>query len=145
MKNKNTYLILFIILLILPMSVSANIICNDGTISPSCQDCHRGCCSRHGGCSNSLASDNSNYNSYIDEGNSSNNNVKVSEEDLLEKNENKNESYIDEIIDEDYSSDNNFVFNGDTDDTQDDDGNFLGGLAIISIVGYLVYKKKKKQ
>lgn len=27
-----------------------NIICNDGTVSPTCQDCHRGCCSYHGGC-----------------------------------------------------------------------------------------------
>ena len=28
-----------------------NITCNDGTISPTCKDCHRGCCSWHGGCS----------------------------------------------------------------------------------------------
>ncbi len=27
-----------------------NITCNDGTTSPTCQDCHRGCCSWHGGC-----------------------------------------------------------------------------------------------
>lgn len=33
-------------------AVNANIICNDGTESPSCGDCHRGCCSHHGGCSN---------------------------------------------------------------------------------------------
>ena len=31
-------------------NVFANIMCNDGTRSPSCSDCHRGCCSHHGGC-----------------------------------------------------------------------------------------------
>lgn len=30
--------------------VLKNIICNDGTPSPTCKDCHRGCCSHHGGC-----------------------------------------------------------------------------------------------
>ena len=39
------------ILFIIPIEVYANIICNDGTISPTCYDCHRGCCSRHDGCS----------------------------------------------------------------------------------------------
>ena len=38
--------------LLLPMNIKANIICNDGTTSPSCSDCHRGCCSKHGGCTN---------------------------------------------------------------------------------------------
>jgi hypothetical protein len=27
-----------------------NIICNDGTESPTCEVCRRGCCSHHGGC-----------------------------------------------------------------------------------------------
>ena len=36
-----------------PIAVSANIICNDGTVSKTCSVCSRGCCSRHGGCSNS--------------------------------------------------------------------------------------------
>ena len=30
--------------------VSANIMCNDGSESPTCSDCHQGCCSWHGGC-----------------------------------------------------------------------------------------------
>lgn len=30
--------------------VLQNVICNDGTPSPTCKDCHRGCCSHHGGC-----------------------------------------------------------------------------------------------
>ena len=41
---------LIILLFVFPTFVYANIICNDGTRSASCQDCHQGCCSRHGGC-----------------------------------------------------------------------------------------------
>lgn len=51
MKKKMIILVI-ILLLIFPISINANIICNDGTISNSCQDCHKGCCSRHGGCTN---------------------------------------------------------------------------------------------
>ena len=46
----------FIIILILFsfLIVNANIICNDGSVSKSCKPCHRGCCWRHGGCSNNV-------------------------------------------------------------------------------------------
>jgi len=27
-----------------------NVVCNDGTESPTCEVCRRGCCSHHGGC-----------------------------------------------------------------------------------------------
>ena len=49
---KKTYIILVIIVMLFinTMSVNANIICNDGVESPTCQDCHQGCCSWHGGC-----------------------------------------------------------------------------------------------
>ncbi len=41
-----------------------NIICNDGTISPTCSDCHSGCCSHHGGCSSGYSKyKNNNYGS----------------------------------------------------------------------------------
>ena len=50
------------------MIVRANIVCNDGSISPTCQDCHRGCCSHHGGCSSNPGSSSSNS------GNTTNNN-----------------------------------------------------------------------
>lgn len=52
--KKTFYRIGIFVLLInfFPTIVNANIICNDGTVSPSCGDCHRGCCSHHGGCSN---------------------------------------------------------------------------------------------
>ena len=46
----------FIIILILFsfLIVNANIICNDGSVSKSCKTCHKGCCSKHGGCSNNV-------------------------------------------------------------------------------------------
>ncbi len=48
---------IFVLLVMLfPINVKANIICNDGTTSPRCADCHRGCCSHHGGCSNNYSS-----------------------------------------------------------------------------------------
>ena len=48
------------ILIFYPFIVKANIICNDGTISPSCSTCHKGCCSRHGGCTN-ISNNSSNF------------------------------------------------------------------------------------
>ena len=47
---KKYAVILLISLLCFIRPVSAGIICNDGTRSNSCNDCHQGCCSRHGGC-----------------------------------------------------------------------------------------------
>jgi hypothetical protein len=29
---------------------SGTLICNDGTLSPTCDFCDQGCCSHHGGC-----------------------------------------------------------------------------------------------
>ena len=59
---KNNLFLLFIIFLF-PICVKANIMCNDGTTSPSCADCHRGCCSRHGGCASGGSSYSSNSSS----------------------------------------------------------------------------------
>lgn len=50
-KNSINKLFVFtIILLMIPSIVNANIVCNDGTESPTCIDCHTGCCSGHKGC-----------------------------------------------------------------------------------------------
>lgn len=57
-KNVCKKIFLIICMFIFPVFVNAGIVCNDGTVSRTCNDCHRGCCSRHGGCSSS-----SNYNS----------------------------------------------------------------------------------
>lgn len=63
---------LFLLILVLnPLEVKANIVCNDGTISPSCSTCHKGCCSRHGGCSGSSSSGSSSSNSHSSSGSSS--------------------------------------------------------------------------
>lgn len=59
-----------IIILMIPLNIYANIVCNDGTISRSCSNCHKGCCSGHGGCTNGY-----NYNNgYNNSSNYSNNN-----------------------------------------------------------------------
>lgn len=52
------------IIILHPSIALANIICNDGTVSRSCGDCHQGCCSHHGGCSNNSSSNSTNYNTY---------------------------------------------------------------------------------
>ena len=56
---KNKFFIILLLFLFIPIKVYANIICNDGTVSPSCTTCDRGCCSRHGGCSSSSTGSNS--------------------------------------------------------------------------------------
>ena len=57
-------LIRIIVIIISLLFLRGNIICNDGTISPSCSDCHSGCCSHHGGCSSNLNSKRNNYYNY---------------------------------------------------------------------------------
>lgn len=58
-KVLNQFSIAILLLALFPTIVNANIVCNDGTISPSCTDCHRGCCSHHGGCSSASNSSSS--------------------------------------------------------------------------------------
>ena len=70
---KNIIFVLLCILFLCPSYVKANIMCSDGTISPSCADCHRGCCSHHGGCASggssySNNSSSNNTNSYSNSG-----------------------------------------------------------------------------
>ena len=48
----------FVIIILFPLNVYANIMCKDGTISPSCTTCSRGCCSHHGGCANKKVNSN---------------------------------------------------------------------------------------
>jgi hypothetical protein len=52
MRFKIISLLVLLIIINIPTIVFANIVCNDGSISKSCVDCHSGCCSRHGGCTN---------------------------------------------------------------------------------------------
>ena len=48
MKKVLVFIISFLVLFV--GNVNANIVCNDGTVSKTCTDCHRGCCSGHDGC-----------------------------------------------------------------------------------------------
>lgn len=52
------FLLLIVIIISFAFNVKANVICNDGTTSTTCSVCDRGCCSKHGGCSDN--EDNSN-------------------------------------------------------------------------------------
>lgn len=98
------------ILLIFPFVVNANIICNDGTISPTCVDCHQGCCSKHGGCSNNnnnVKNNNSNTNSKSNV-NTESNTQKYSEAQNVQLNNNINEcAEKDNLISEQKKSINN--------------------------------------
>ncbi len=69
-KKLKVLLIIFVCLLFaFPTFVKANIICNDGSQSPSCSYCHPGCCSWHGGCTSAYE----NYDEdYDEEGKSEN-------------------------------------------------------------------------
>lgn len=61
-KNLKVLLIIFVCLLfVFPTFVKANIICNDGSQSPSCSYCHPGCCSWHGGCTSTYESYDEDY------------------------------------------------------------------------------------
>ncbi len=70
------YILTFIVILFFPLVVKANIVCNDGTTSPSCVDCHQGCCSHHGGCL-------SNYDFKLNESNLSDETIKMKEDENL--------------------------------------------------------------
>ena len=61
-KNIVIWIVLLLFVFLIPVNVSANIMCNDGTMSPSCKVCSQGCCSWHGGCASS--SYNYSYNDY---------------------------------------------------------------------------------
>ena len=53
---KKRVALFLVVLTFYPIVVKANIVCNDGTTSPSCSTCHRGCCSKHGGCLTNFSS-----------------------------------------------------------------------------------------
>lgn len=91
MKKQFCYVFIIFVLLMsfLPTVVNANIVCNDGTVSPSCADCHRGCCSHHGGCSsgskNTSSSTNKTSSSSNKTNSSSKNSNKVTQQPTIKK------------------------------------------------------------
>ena len=129
------------VLFLIPFAVKANIMCNDGTTSPSCQDCHQGCCSHHGGCANS------NYNNTVNTNNTYNNTENNDSYD--ETSDEKNDLY-DETDDENYET---TTENDDADNETDNATkssettnatDFLIGTGILGGIGYGIYKAKTK-
>lgn len=97
-----------IIVLTTPIFISAKIMCNDGTQSPSCYDCHGGCCSGHGGCADNYKFNDNDNNNYA------NDNYMITPDERYETNDDENEKiYLNTPIKE-KSSSNTFdiVFTG---------------------------------
>ena len=120
--------------------VSANIVCNDGTVSPTCTDCHRGCCSHHNGCSSSGSYTNNSYNNNTTTSNHTNDNTTTSSNDSSNISSDNSESYATENID------SNSVSNDTAgDDEEDIDwgalGTVGGGLALGA---YALGRKRRK-
>lgn len=77
-KKLKVLLIIFVCLLFaFPTFVKANIICNDGSQSPSCSYCHPGCCSWHGGCTSAYESYDEDYDEDYDEEDKSENTLLI--------------------------------------------------------------------
>lgn len=138
MVIKKRFIVLILISFFLfPLSVNANILCNDGTYSPSCQDCHRGCCSHHGGCAtNSNNSYSNNYSNYDNNNNnetdSYNNNYNQNQYNLKETEETK-------VIENNIHNNNKATSadnNSDSTDTSSD-----MSLKVVFVVGvsYFIY------
>lgn len=116
--------------------------CNDGSRSPSCSDCHQGCCSHHGGC----ATDNSSYyNNAIEDSKTENyseteSNESYNESEEIEENENS-----DEIMDYDESDyDESDYDESDYDNSSDSSGIILPLLIGGGIAGAVVLGNKNK-
>ena len=170
MKKKilKTFLIM---LLVFPLSAKANIICNDGTRSPSCQDCHRGCCSHHGGCTNNpntgsgttqnntkkkktttttTKGTNATESNYENKNNIVSNESKKETQEIAENNKETNNNtttnYNKYTIKEE--NQNKTISNIDLKEknSNDDSGSIaeaIGGMAVTGAVGAIVYKIKK--
>jgi hypothetical protein len=44
------FILTLILLHSIPVIEAGSLVCADGSVSPSCSACNKGCCSRHGGC-----------------------------------------------------------------------------------------------
>ena len=158
MKKKLIYAIM-VLLMIAPIYVKANIKCNDGSESPTCTTCKKGCCSKHGGCtanqtSNSGTSKNSNKSNSGSNSNSSSNNGIIND---TSKSNNNVTEVIDDVKETDEKDDNNnsYIKQGskqnnnvsivDSKKEDSDSGSTVGGIATLGIIGAIVYAVKKKK
>ena len=115
--------------------------CNDGTESPTCSNCHRGCCSKHGGCASNIKrnSDNSNSNNDLPIIGQNQKNNEEQEDDYFdtnneEKDDNKNNS-------------NNYIKTEDykTADVDDDTSSIISGFVTLATIVSAIYFVKKRR
>lgn len=159
MKNVVKCLII-ISFIFMPTMVNANIVCNDGTVSPTCTDCHRGCCSRHGGCTDNPNHGGNSSNYY---GATQNFNYSAQEstpapapapvvepepQQPTESTSSAEESDVkieDELEDDTNEEETYGITNTKTSvKSNNDEGvaDFLGGLAVLGAIGAAIYKAK---
>ena len=149
--KKIVFIIMALLLLFCPIRAYANIICNDGTTSATCTDCHTGCCSRHGGCTN-----NPNNGGNTAPAQSSpqpaptpaptpepspvEEPTQVPESQVAEDNDNS--SIEDESDNNSYGSNSYY---GDAESNDDDSASTVGGIVTLGAIGAAVYVASKKR
>ena len=129
--KKRIIILVIVLFLLFPIITKANIICNDGTVSSSCQDCHKGCCSRHGGCTNGSSSKSSSKN------NKNKNSTTKSSSNSNKTTNNKVENKKDEM-------DNTVKENKDKIVDEDEDSTVEGPIGLLAI-GATIYGIKKSK
>lgn len=139
MKKAVIKVLLIALLFIFPTFVYANIMCNDGTTSPTCTDCHRGCCSRHGGCATDYTPPANNEPSQPSE-------PEPDEEPVVED---VQEETQEETVENTYEDDTHYE--DEEDDVEEESSNddtdvFSTILGLIGIggIGYGIAKKRRK-
>ena len=159
MKKKVLLIICMIVLS--PLTVNANIRCNDGTISKSCADCHRGCCSRHGGCTNNSYSKPKNTTkrrktSTTKTTSSSKTNVKATNKKTSTVNKNVSESNKSNVVtstekpgniknseNQRATEKNSLDIKSKSEETNDESMSFSDGIISVGVLGAIAYGLKK--
>lgn len=139
MKKKSVYLLVVVSLILLPIKVQAKVMCNDGSISPSCDVCKPGCCSKHGGCAiyiEPAPTPQPEPTPVVEE------TVVEQEESTIDIEENPKQEY-DKTEDEEENDDLVYTI-GETEEDEDE-GSVAGGVAALALIGAAAYGIKKKK
>ena len=117
---KKIYFVLISFIILISFNVNAKIMCNDDTPSKTCEDCHQGCCSGHGGCKRDANGNDIEY---------------------VEEDEKDNYNYKYELDDEDEEDTTTNI-----EDEKDDNGGgwlgYLGVGALAAAGGYAIKSRK---
>ncbi len=135
--KKFVVLILICMICYMP-NVKANIICNDGSVSPSCGTCGRGCCSHHGGCSSRTTSNTSSSGKSSTASSNYSNSSSSNSSRSSTQNESSSTKNTSSIKVNDGEPTNH-------DDNSSDDGSWFGTVAIVGGILYLASKSTKKK